>query len=431
MNKTVGAQLVDENSYFRLFPEVIYSKASVDGVLYDLVQRKIYELGSNSNGILKAVEDNLSLEETAERVGSSVVEVASVLSRFEELAVGCFMDSPCYVEKIRPVDPLSEITMFRSAPQFEQLHIALTNKCSQKCFFCNPGLPHRRLQPCLGCWRGVGGEEQTLGVGLIEKALNESSLMDCQSLVLNVGDANSIIDLLSDTFAMASEKGYSSIELITGTAFSSKLIDMILTFKIAPTFQIYSSVEAHHDQICGSKWSFRGLQENAQALEAEALPYRFTYLFTGVDSQPADIVAELREMGPAAIHFDRIISNETPNTGFLYGEKALIPPDISKYILKTSRSCLNGKMAINCDGNYYPCPILLGYGMGNIATTTVQEIFRQEKIVSYWKRNPVQDTTCARCEFRLACDICTVVSSCFPHKRMICGYNTSGWEISG
>ena len=426
--------MTTEKKHFRLFPEVIFVPGPVGGAIYLLLQRKVFALDAVRSQILTQVENNCSLEETADHIGISISEIEQVLNALTDLGAGCFVDRPCFVEKIRPLNPVEDITFFRPAPRINILHLSLTGKCSQKCIFCEPGKLTPRLQPCLGCHREVAAREQTLPLPHIKKALEEAASLGCHSLVIHAGDPHITEELLLDTILTASKYAYTTFDLITGTPLSEGLINRLMEMKTntTPVFQVYSDQESVHDYISGKKGSLAQLMQNVASLREHNHPFKLVYLFTGQDPDPYDVFTKLKKLGPLSIYSDRLLKNIPPVNDFIYGSNYLIPPDISTYIFKQkNHTCLHSKLALNWNGKYYPCPLLPDHELGHVLDNTIQDIFAQERIQKYWQHNNEQEPCFGceyrvRCEYRFACHQCIALFSQYQDKKMICGNNPDG-----
>ncbi|WP_418791991.1 SPASM domain-containing protein [Phosphitispora sp. TUW77] len=409
--------------YFRLFPEVIYVPGVVGSALYLLLQQKVFALDLLRSQILAYTEQNYSLEQAANQIGLSLPETEKFLDALNNLGAGCFLEQPCFVEKIRPFNPVEDITFFRPAPKINILHINLTSQCSQDCIFCEPGKFTPRLQPCLGCRRELAGREQILPFHYIKKALEETALLGCHSIVFHAGDPHITEELLSDTILNACKLNYNMFELITGTPLAKGLIKQLTKMKITPVFQIFSDQEAVHDHISGKKGNWAQLMQNIFFLKKNDYPFKLVYLFAGEDPDPYRVLANLNKLGPEAVYSDRLLKNSPPVKDFIYGENYLTPPDIGRYISKQkNHTCLHGKLALNWDGKYYPCPAFLGHELGHVRETTVQEIFAEKKNLQYWQSNNEQET-CFKCEFRFACHRCEALFLQCEDKTLICGNN--------
>ncbi len=417
-------------SYFRLFPESIHVSGPYAGALYLLLQRRVFALDPLRDRVLATVESSRSVEEAASQAGLFLPEVEDFLAALQDLEAGCFMEHPCFVEKVRWLNPIEEITFFRPAPRINTLHIVLSGCCAQDCMHCRPGKVTPRLQPCIGCWRTAGKKRQTLTAEETEKAVREAAVFGCRSLMLHAGDLDSIEELVIDTVTAASENGYESVEIMTGSPVSGQLIEQFAELRIVPAFQLYSNRASVHDAICGREGSFLRLMDNLAQMRNVQVPFKLIYVFTGEDSDPRDIVADMQSWGPVEIYSDRLISDDERVSDFIYGFDFLIPPDINRYVLKLrSLSCLQGRLTLGCDGIYHPCPLLYEYELGHVRETTVREIFEKEEIQKFW-HGGVADASCPECEFRFACHHCEAMLSHLGSTRYICGYNplSGQWE---
>jgi len=412
--------LILARQYFRLFPETIFVPGPVSGALYLLLAEKVFSLDGVRSNILKLTENNLPLDEVSHRVGLPDAEIRAFLSALEDTGAGFFADHAYCVEKIRPFNPIEDITFFRPAPQLNILHITPTWSCSGKCGFCHGGEPIPRLQPCLGCQQKNTEDNSKLTIPLIDKAIGESACLGCRSLVIHSGSPDCSADLITETILTAREYGYTTIQLVSGCPVPEKFLKHLILLETTPIFQIFSDSGPIHDKVAGEEASFLLLMRNISILKAEGFPFKLVYLYTGEEPEPQKVFSNLQTLNPGEVYADRLVrpDSETgcalgagehaPGNGdFLYGPASLLPPDIVKYVSGVKRqNCLNGRLALNPDGYFYPCPVSLQYKMGHVSETTVQDLFAEEILQGHWHDSSGTGEICERCEFYFACHRC-------------------------
>ncbi|WPO84107.1 grasp-with-spasm system SPASM domain peptide maturase [Chryseobacterium sp. JJR-5R] len=100
-------------------------------------------------------------------------------------------------------------------------------------------------------------------------------------------------------------------------------------------------------------------------------------------------------------------------------------------------SCLYKKIGVDRDGNIKNCPAM-AQCFGNIKSTPLEEVIKQEDFKKYWNLTKDQIETCKDCEFRYICTDCrafterntTNNSGLDVSKPLKCGYNpyTVEWK---
>lgn len=423
---------MDTAPYFRLYPDVAFVSGKKGGVLYFLARRETFRLSHRASTVLRVLETNASIQETARETGCNVSWIVEMLSTLQEHHAGCFFERPPFVEKIRQPDIVTPENLYRPPPHLHTLHVVPTSQCGQKCSFCKTGSVPQRLWPCRGCWRGSDSEPKTLSIDHIAKALEECSHMECQTLLVHAGDARPISGYLTDLFRIASKNGYRTTELITGAPLSDQLLGAMAAFNVSPTFQLYSSRATNHDSIAGVPRSFSLIAENMDELRQQSLPFNIIYINTEIDNDPEKVIRELYDFEPLVLHLDRLVTAEIPAGRFLYGEGSLVPVDVSRYIFwQSGNSCLTGRLALGSDGVYSPCPLLWDHKLGNVKSVSVQELFARESLAIYWNDSHSRDGTCMRCEYAMACAICKGGFAHLAEKKLSCGYNCKSGEWYG
>ena len=413
--------MTQSRQFFYLFPETIFVPGPTGGALYLLLREKVFSLDAVRSNILKLTENNCPLEEVSGRIGLPAAEIQAFFSTLEDVSAGCVVDRPYFVEKIRPLNPFEEITFFRPSPRLTLLHMTPTWFCSGNCKFCRPGQPTSRLQPCLGCRRQ--NTEKILTVPQIEKAIGEAACLECRSLLVHAGSPDYCADLISDTLLTARKYGYHTIQLLSGNPMPENILKHLAKPGITLIFQIFSDSGPAHDNIAGQEGSFSLLMQNISFLKSKDLPFKLVYLDTGKDPDPHRVLANLETLNPGAVHGDRLTGPVSQAGNFLSGPESLVPPDIIKYVSKVQgHNCLYGRLALNPDGHFSPCPAFVEHKMAHISETTVQDLFAEESLQKYWHDSGKTDGICKRCEFQFACHRC---QTALDNQKGACiyGYN--------
>lgn len=95
-------------------------------------------------------------------------------------------------------------------------------------------------------------------------------------------------------------------------------------------------------------------------------------------------------------------------------------------------TCLNGKIAIDAEGNIKNCPSMKE-SFGNIKDTTLEEAINKPGFKKYWNITKDQITKCKDCEFRHVCTDCRAYidnPNDIYSAPLKCGYDpyTCTWE---
>ncbi len=418
------SEAAESECFFRLFPDVIHlSGSSSKGALYLLAEKRLIKLGEFSNEIVCRVEKNLSVAQTAEQMGIPEDSVKKTLKYLEKIGAGCLMDNPCFVEKVRQPDITTEFMLYATPPIVNSFRISITSECSQNCIFCKPSDFGNRLKPCIGCQRGHKKDVHKLSIAQIQKAISEVALLDCRLLTLCVGDPDLVVDITIEAIDIAIDNSFSTIEYLSGSPLPETLLKRFVNGAVIPTFQIFSCREDSHDRVFGQKGGFQRLLANTEYFRKSHKPFNLYYLYTGEDNDPVGTINNIKELGPAMIYYDRIVSSTSKDNQFLFGENNISAPDIDIYVRSIGeKRCLNSVLTLNYDGLYHFCPALFDKEVGDVNTTTIQEIFveldndRDEAI------SMTEAIRCKHCEYKLGCHICKAPNVHSNVDISICGY---------
>jgi radical SAM protein with 4Fe4S-binding SPASM domain len=90
--------------------------------------------------------------------------------------------------------------------------------------------------------------------------------------------------------------------------------------------------------------------------------------------------------------------------------------------------CLGHTVAIGCNGDVAPCPMMKNHNLGNLRDTDFHTIFgrRGKGIYKFWELTLDKIDKCNGCEFRYACIDCRALEenlTGIAEGKMLCSYN--------
>lgn len=413
-----------DHAYFRLFPDVIFKKGVAGGAIYLLTRARILSLEPRKSKLLDMLEKNCTVAEAAAGAAMELPAARNFLKTLVILKAGCFLKQKGHIEKVRHINPIQEIAFFRPPPTIRLLHLVLSHRCSQNCFFCDDRTTAvRRLHPCINCWKGEENIE-ALSAEIIEKVIEAVSVFEGRRLMLHAGDGGLVEDLLAASLEAAAKFDFQSIEMVTGTAMNDRNLDLLIRHQAVPVYQVFSSRPQPHDRVARTDGSFERLCRNFKTIQQKGGAFKLAYLHTGIDIHPERQVAALKQFGPTQIYSDRLFSENVRKSKFAYGSEVLTAPDVKFYAeSKNTPSCLSGRLALGVDGNFYPCPLLSKNPLGSAAATSLQQLLADGSIQAYWDAPAANDGVCDGCEFQYGCYQCRIAAALYDDKKMICGYH--------
>lgn len=225
------------------------------------------------------------------------------------------------------------------------LWLALTNRCNLTCVHCYAeSSPHEPLSSAMGRadWMSV-----------INAAYDEG----CRAIQF-IGGEPTIHPDLGALIECASDCGYSFIEVFTnGISVKRALFDTFVVHKVKLAFSVYGHTPDVHDGITKHPGSFERTIASIQRSLELGIEIR-----VGVIEMPEnrhqiqDTLVHLRAIGVKNVKSDR-------QRGIGRGAKLnlTVPPDS-----QLCGSCWKGSLAIDAEGNVYPCVMSRHHKIGDI-----------------------------------------------------------------
>ncbi len=290
----------------------------------------------------------------------------------------------------------------------EELHLDLTAACTERCVHCYlPDYPVKHIS-----------------FELAEKALREFRAMQGLTVHLTGGECMLHPDF-ERVCRLCRELNLNFIILSNLTVCDARRIAFLA--EVQPQFvnvSLYSMEEREHDAITQLPGSWRRTMDAILACEKAGVPIRLAapllkenrkafralsrfaqehrmHLIPSIDIVPqsdhdcsnldhACSAAELREaLAENPGIFDR---------GW----------DMSRRVAPEDKVCDIGlsRLYLNSFGNYYPCDSMHGYVLGNVATDTLESVWRGERLEMLCRLSNRDFPQCLACSNRPVCKVC-------------------------
>lgn len=404
--------------FFRLFPDVIYKKGHTRGTLNILVEKRLLLMDEIPNTMFSLLENNCTISEVSNLLGLPLDEIEKLLKRYELDGLGCFLNSPSFIDRLQIPNIIDKINREYSPLNLPALRLVLLNDCNQGCIQCHSGLFQKKLLPCVGCWKKSLKSKTGLSLSQIQKALNEASLLNCETLLIQQGNPSMVNDLSIKTIYEAKKNNILSINYTTGSSFSPELLKTIMDCNVIPTFQISINDENSRNFLVNH---YANILVNIEALHNANKEFDIVFLSNRDRHISQSLITNFKKNGARNIHYNWLDTNDSIKKEF--DESLLAPPNIGSYLYRVSNNkCDHSVLTLDSDGCYYDCPIIDEIKLGNVDQVTIQEILSFEDTDTLWENRINEYSICSTCEFYFACNICKVSHSHFNQNHPKCGY---------
>lgn len=290
----------------------------------------------------------------------------------------------------------------------EFLWIELTNKCNLNCIHCYAdSSPYNELETKLDYkyWKNI---------------LIDAYSLNCKNVQF-IGGEPTIYPHLNKLIVDAKQIGYEFIEVYTnGTVLSDEHLRTFLDNDVNLAFSIYSADKEIHNKITKGKGSFTKTVKNIKRAKNSGLNIRASIIEMkenlGTAKETEDFVK--RELGIEKIGIDR--SREIGRA----------KDEIKDEYQELCGACWQGKLAINSDGDVFPCVFSRFATIGNI-TEGLNNILNKDELAEF--RTKVKEIDDYREKMREETGVitndCRPRDECMPYCKPNCTPNCRPQDI--
>jgi MoaA/NifB/PqqE/SkfB family radical SAM enzyme len=240
----------------------------------------------------------------------------------------------------------SNTETFPRIDELDLLLLEITTKCNLKCVHC-----YADSGPELPLTRGMT-QERWLEV------LREAFAVGCRRVQFIGGEPTLHPDLLR-LVGYAKEIGYKVIEVYTnGTVLDDRMLEYFYTHEVNLAFSVYGSIPATHDAVTERPGSFKSTIRNIRRSLELGLSVRATIVRMEQNAHDVEAAEEmLKSMGVKSVGVDRL-------RGIGRGNVTL---GIEDPMLEMCRDCGRGQLAVDSEGNVFPCVFSKYYNLGHVS----------------------------------------------------------------
>ncbi len=237
-----------------------------------------------------------------------------------------------------------------------------------------------------------------------------------EPLLYRGGDGQTVLDLAE----AAKKAGYKFVEIFTNaTLLTLETAIRIRQLGLEVAISLYSYLPPVHDSVTQLPGSHSRTMRSLQTLQDLGIPTRIAVILMSANESTIEETREwLHSRGFGWCKVD--VVRPTGRGGdfkVLPTENALrryglsIEPDFyasKDRVAKYSRenSCLARKVAINDRGDVMPCIFGRDWQVGNVLSSTLEDIVHSHKMLELWKFTKDQVLVCQDCEYRYLCRDC-------------------------
>lgn len=354
-----------------------------NAAIYDLLNKKIYELNEVAKNILIKYAYNQKIKSEEKRFIEKLKK--NGLLKQEEMRI-----NPTFKKEINGIS-------------FAWLE--LTNSCNLKCIHC-----YGEFGSC-NSLNTMKKEDWKNVIDYLYKA-------GCRSIQLIGGEPLCFIDY-KELIEYLRKLKFTNITIFTNATLIKK--DDIIFLKhnnVNIRFSLYGQNEAIHDKITGIKGSFKKTVENVKLLTQNNIKVSVAVV---IMKENEKFINEIRKfitenlkikyngydvIRPSCVNENythRVKNIETLRERYYQYPRFHIN---EKQFFKNHfyNSCLDGKIAIASNGDVLPCIFYRDYVIGNVKEKNISEMMNE--IEESWITNKNTIKECGECEYKYACFDC-------------------------
>lgn len=277
------------------------------------------------------------------------------------------------------------------------LWLELTNKCNLKCIHCYAeSSPFNELESKIDFekWKNV---------------LDDSYNLNCRKVQF-IGGEPTIYPRLNDLIVYARTIGFEFIEVYTnGTVINPEHIRTFIDNDVKVAFSVYGHNPEVHEKITNGKGSFKRTMKNIAMVKNSGIEFRISVIEMQENEKFIDEIVKFlqSEFGVKDVGIDKL--REVGR-----GKK-----DSDDQLSQLCGNCWQGTLAINSDGEIFPCIFSRFQEIGNVEEG-LSNVLNKDELRDF--RTKIREIDESRKELVLE-DGCRPVDECNPHCRPNCTPN--------
>ena len=409
--------------FFRLNPETRLITGARNGVIYDFLDNKVYDLNSEERSVLKLAEKSKEIEEISRDLGVPEASVMGVLEKFHEKNLGEFYEKKPYIEPLRLKSPLSGGAFYNLPPHMTNFFVELNNNCQHDCPYCGKNTM-KRVFSCIGCnvW---GDQENVLERDSYKAVLDQAYKLGVGQIFLSGGNVLEDLDMLSAVLDHCEALHFPAIFLTCHENYvNSDAVNFFNRYKWLNVFlncnfpvssdvlEIAGAVQCNITLVPVVDVTDMSEKDVVGRIQREYEKVQRRRINWQIDYCSADFTKDYSKIP-------------------LFGKERVQNATLQFFErCQDYHPCMGGILTISSDGNVYVCRAMREKSLGNVVDTNLSEIMRNRKkeIKKFWNLTRVKIDPCRDCEYRYSCMDCRAIEEDVYYTNL-CSYDphTGEW----
>ncbi len=412
IERELGIKEFLSSDEFALAPRVLFVPGVLRGALYDLSTGRVFSLNSNACEILQGKQKDTKFWRSLEELG--------LANKDRDKRQGVL---PELLRK-----PKLEFVWFE----------VISNDCNESCIHCYAESMPPAYRKAMGI--PTGGfipleqiddrkkESKKISFEKWKELISDSYSLRCRRCQFIGGEptlyrgenGETVFDLAEH----AKSAGFEFIEIFTNaTLLTEEKIKKIKDLGLNVAVSLYSIDEKTHDSITNVPGSFRRTTKSLELLREAGIPTRVeTVLMRPNEKTIKQTQQYVEEMGFSHRQPDVLRpKGRGDNPAIMPSKESVVQyglmtsPNfvadrntLSRYL--SGHSCLLGKITITDNGDVLPCIFSRNLAVGNLFSSSLQEIIVGQKLETIWRSTKDNVLVCQDCEYRYLCFDCRPLS---------------------
>lgn len=406
--------------FFRLNPEARLILGAKNGVIYDFLDNKVYELSPEEKSVLELAEKSREVEEISQYLGMEG-PVTDVLEKYRERNLGEFYEQKPYIEPLHLRSPLSG-TFYEPPPHLTNFFVELNNDCQHNCPYCGKNTM-KRVFGCIGCnvW---DGQKNALEGGDYTSVLDQAYKLGAGQIFLSGGNVLEDLDMLSAVLNHCEELHFPAVFLTCHEKHVEDAVNFLnrytglnvflnCSFPVSSeTLEIAGTLQCNLTLVPVVDVTDLSEEDVTEKIQHEYERVQNRRVSWQIDYCSSDFTKDYSKISLFG-------KERTKNATLQFFERC-----------QEYHPCLGGILTISSDGNVYVCRVIREKSLGNVVDTNLSEIMRNRKgeIKKFWNLTRDKITPCRHCEYRYSCMDCRAIEADVYYTNL-CRYDphTGKW----
>lgn len=392
--------------YFKLNPLIKINFDKLGGCLYDCNNSDMICLNKEYADVLKKAMDNCN---------EFSIDEMQILNELHEKGYGNFYYSPVYIES--PRYGMGELFDSDKGRVFiSEFFIQISNDCNLDCIYCSNENYTFREEGCKR-WKN---NTQKLNMELLKNAILEANDLQCKKISLIGGEPFLNIEMIKEIIDVVKKLNI-KINIYTNlTLLNDEILNLLKLYSdINLIIDIVSLEREKYKKITRSNYNPDKLIKNIKLLKSNNINFNLRILLSKYNENDLFLINEKLSLEGLKVSEVKFVyptlkqnySSKRFKDFLDYSTKPKGNPSLESIsLLNKFNNCLVGKIYLNLNGDWTPCPMMNTYKLGNIFYDNLGSIIssKRYKESSRLSRNKV--SKCKNCSFNLNCTDCRALS---------------------